>query len=786
VSITRFKRLLPRARLDVRRLAHTLHIPPAEQEFYGGPQAGWLRDILDRLPSLQALIVSNLSFFDHQSLQNIHQSSKAPIENSTNYPLRLLSASECSNTTASSLVSALLHFPGLIYLDLSGAQGSRNHHVLHQIGLLSELQILKLRNCGLRDDDIEYLKFSNRLRSLDVSQNFLTEKGIAMITERLPAAKPIRIRDSDSIMTMSSSRSPYPRRYSGIPLPLQVLDDGLESFVVDRLTSGHDGHLTIEEGLPPNFTHLYLASNYLTIDDINRLKQHPSLQYLDCGFLNLSNRPFEMFSPRSPGSGTRRFSDPPEEEILSPALFTSAFRNLRSLRIHHSVITSYPFSGKDLATSEQCYELHSEDLRFELDSTEIVNPDTIFELDDTSINVLETEEPKEPTEAKASTEPKDSADTKESAEATKPTETAEASDVSSEVHATFEGPDDVGADLVSPVSPIDSNGHWNMDFVEPEPEHQAPKRQSLYHQAVLPRLSVSANLHSAHLHVGNQQVTYPATSVTSVPPVGPERFHYNYAVGEERPWREALNNPRKPTSIRELIDEITQRRHRTEARERRPRRFKPSMLPNLKTLMLTDVPLSTRRRSVPESLRLFIQECAEEEELAQLEDLLKHQDETYAPNWDYCPTTPLKLQQLVLEMTSQPEPAFPPRSPHRSSYPRHRPKRESFTKSSTEDPDSEMFMNASMSDFSFFGEDDGGLLVSEGRIDSPMFYDEGLILEREEYGHLIDVVSELASFRREKRKRFEATERFVTPCRIERALLGHWVGEVKVVRKSGK
>jgi hypothetical protein len=47
-------------------------------------------------------------------------------------------------------------------------------------------------------------------------------------------------------------------------------------------------------------------------------------------------------------------------------------------------------------------------------------------------------------------------------------------------------------------------------------------------------------------------------------------------------------------------------------------------------------------------------------------------------------------------------------------------------------------------------------------------------------------VSELASFRREKRKRFEATERFVTPCRIERALLGHWVGEVKVVRKSGK
>jgi hypothetical protein len=709
------------------------------------------------------LVVSNLSFFDHQSLLNIHQSSKAPVENATNYPLRLLIASECANTTASSLASALLHFPELIYLDLSGAQGSRNHHVLHQIGSLSELRILKLQNCGLRDDDIEFLTFSSKLRSLDVSQNFLTEKGIATIIERLPAAKPVRVRDNDSITTMSSSRSPYPRRYSGIPLPLRVLDDGLEGFVVEHLTSGHDGHLTIEEGLPPNFTYLYLASNYLTIDDLNRLKQHPSLQHLDCGSLNLSNRPFELFSPRSPGSGSRRFSDPPEEEVLSPALFTSAFRNLRSLRIHHSVITSYPFSGTDVAISEQCFELHSEDLRFELDSTEIIKPGTVFELDDTSVSVApETEESKESTEAKEASEP------------TKTTETTEASEASSEIHATFERPDDVGADLVSPISPTNTNGHWNTEFVEPEPEH-VPKRQSIYHQAVLPRISASA-----HLHIGSQQVEYPTTSV----PAGPEHFRYNYAVGEERPWREVLNNPRKPTSIRELIDEVTQRRHRTEARERHPRRFKPSMLPNLKTLMLTEVPVSTRRRNVPESLRLFIQECAEDEELAQLENLLKHQDETHPPNWDYGPTTPLKLQQLVLEMTSQPEPSFPPRSPLRSSYPQR--KRESFTKSSTEDPDSEMFMNASMSDFSFFGEDDGGLLVSEGRIDGPMFYDEGLILEREEYGHLIDVVSELASFRRQKRRRFEAMQRFVTPCRIERALMGHWVGEVKVVRKSGK
>jgi hypothetical protein len=159
-----------------------------------------------------------------------------------------------------------------------------------------------------------------------------------------------------------------------------------------------------------------------------------------------------------------------------------------------------------------------------------------------------------------------------------------------------------------------------------------------------------------------------------------------------------------------LIEETTQRLHRTEARERHPGRFKPSMLPNLKTLTLTDVPSTTHRRHVPDALALFIQECAEQEELARLEELARHQDVNQYPQWHlYNPSSPLLLQRIVLEMTSHAEPLAPPRS--------LRHKRESFTKSSTEDADSELFMQESQSDFSFFGEDDGGLLVSEGRID---------------------------------------------------------------------
>ncbi|KAI7388131.1 hypothetical protein KC336_g17419, partial [Hortaea werneckii] len=56
VALTRFKRTLRYARLLVRAMTHTLHLPPAHAEIYNGPHADWLRDILQRLPNLQALV----------------------------------------------------------------------------------------------------------------------------------------------------------------------------------------------------------------------------------------------------------------------------------------------------------------------------------------------------------------------------------------------------------------------------------------------------------------------------------------------------------------------------------------------------------------------------------------------------------------------------------------------------------------------------------------------------------------------------------------------------------
>jgi hypothetical protein len=458
------------------------------------------------------------------------------------------------------------------------------------------------------------------------------------------------------------------------------------------------------------------------------------------GSLNLSQKPAELLSPSSPVAVSRRFSHPPTEiEVLSPGLFTHAFRNLRSLRIHHSVITSHPFSGQEVMVEEQCFELHSEDLRFELDSTEVFKPGTIFELDDTSVTLVEEPEGlvEEPEELVSPLDPP-------------------------EAHATFESPDDVG--IEEPISPITikrKSTNKSEQWEQPRRSYTIPRK------AIPPQISVTSHTERRPI----RQATLPTT--TSVP-AGPETFRYNYRAGEERQWHEALLNRHKPTTLKDLIEEITQRRHRTEARERHPGRFKPSMLPNLKTLTLTEVPSTTHRRHLADSIALFIQECAEEEELARLEDLSHNQDINQIPQWDlYTPQGTLRLQRIVLEMTSHAEPLAPPRSP------RH--KRESFTKSSTEDPDSELFMQESQSDFSFFGEDDGDLLVSEGRIDRAIAVDGGLIWERGE-ARAVDVVGELSGFRREKKRAFEFNER-LGRSGVENALLGHWRGEVKVVKE---
>ena len=57
VALVRFKRTLAWARQSTRELTHTVHLPPAHAEIYDGPHADWLRELLERLPRLQSLIL---------------------------------------------------------------------------------------------------------------------------------------------------------------------------------------------------------------------------------------------------------------------------------------------------------------------------------------------------------------------------------------------------------------------------------------------------------------------------------------------------------------------------------------------------------------------------------------------------------------------------------------------------------------------------------------------------------------------------------------------------------
>lgn len=736
VSITRFKRLLPRARLEVRRLTHTLHIPPAQPEFYGGPQDGWLRDILECLPCLQSLIVSNLSFFDHQSLQVVHHRDSLPAHDDATHGLKLLIASECENTTAPSLTAALTYFPDLLYLDLSSTHGSRNPGVLRQISALHQLHVLIMKNCGLRDYDLEWLSFSPNLRSLDVSDNYLTARGISNIFERLPAA---RLKLGRPIPD-----SPNTRRLRSKRPALQV-------FVAQKLTNGLDSHHYIDDGLPHGFADLHLAGNFLSIAELTKILRYPTIEYLDCGSLNCSQSVQEMLSPGSPGSN-KSLQPKPEVDILSPAMFTEAFRNIRSLRIHYSVITSRPFSGKELPVAEQCFELHSEDLRYELDSTELARHGLMFELDDTSGHSA-------------------------SGIGIHPESDVKSADPPTYAHTSFESPDDVGPALSLPPPIEMMEGH---EVILP-----MNVRHSLYNEAEVDSVA-SAEVSSVKpippkIFISPNSTLVPATAVQSIkhkcppvpenPPPGPELYQYRYAAGPERCWNQAGQSSNQASTLKERIEEIVQRRYREEARERHPGRFKPSMLPNLKILTLTDIPTTTRRLHILESFTMLIQEYAEEEEIARLESLERngHVDES---------ADPIKLQRLILEMSKLPEPFEVPQTTST--------KRNSFTKSSTEDQDSEMFMAATECDFTFFGEDDGGLLVSAGRIDAPIRLDDGMIVRTfvggAEGSGVVDVITALSGWRKERKAKWERLAISHGERLADKALCGHWIGEIKVVR----
>ncbi|EEQ87878.1 hypothetical protein RJZ56_003851 [Blastomyces dermatitidis] len=345
VALTRFRRTLKRARLEVRMLTHTFHLPPALSEIYGGPRRSWLQEVLEYLPNLQSLLVSQLPFFDHNSLIALRP--KSNNDNSCEaYGLRLLMAQQEPNTTSVGLREALLRFPLLVYLDLSFTTPAKDHGVLSSMSYLKHLQVVKLRGIGLRDADLEVVAESiqTRVRLLDVRNNMLTDASLRSLLQKcfLPLDAAEESSPIDRAVKFhfewACTISPFANILGVDSLRSENFDAHLMKQLMIPLTGRSDPQDLPHVGI----THLYISDNRLSVEGLGSLLKSTCLHVLDGGTVKSAGSMWKRkgFEPIADNEsqwvvGVRY----PGAEKLIPALRHSAADKLTYLRIHHAVVT---------------------------------------------------------------------------------------------------------------------------------------------------------------------------------------------------------------------------------------------------------------------------------------------------------------------------------------------------------------------------------------------------------------------------------------------------------------
>jgi len=324
-ALTKFKEILPCARLTVRELTHTLHLPPAHAEAYGGPHAEWLRACLEHLPRLQCLLVDGLPFFDHASLLHLRYPSLQCKLNRVNaYPvfgLRLLDATACANATSTGLTEALPHFPDLLSLDLSRTPAARDDVVLGNLKFLQHLRVLGLNGLRLDDGDFSIISRSigTRVRSLDVSDNNLTDISARLLLRYCMKEVIIWPHLCQNSLAFADTN-----HANG---DAKVL--GFRTRVIQlrrKLTYGFAGSLATEEARDIGITHLYITKNDITIKGASELLSSGCLEALDIGELSVNME-----------SGLD--GDIPSTSHLTPTLSEYGSARLHYLRIDYRVVT---------------------------------------------------------------------------------------------------------------------------------------------------------------------------------------------------------------------------------------------------------------------------------------------------------------------------------------------------------------------------------------------------------------------------------------------------------------
>ena len=789
VALTRFKRALPRVRRHVRELTHTLHLPPAQSELYDGPHPEWLRDVLEQLPNLQCLVVSQIPFFDHSALLALKcPSASRPTqldEDIPSFPLRLLIAAKCPNSTSAGLREAMLHFPYLVFLDLSETYSARDETVLSSLKWMHSLQVLKLRRMFLRDSDLAIVADAVgihdragvrrgqgiRLRSLDVRDNQLTDASV-----RTLLAKCFHPTKNIHEEQRQLSRLGVEEDWSSgaVASEARVIDqfrgEDLDEQFIRGLTRAVT-HTTPSEDLPSvGLTHLYIANNYITIEGLSSLLRTENLHVLDAGALDTAKA---LRRPKSPSSIPPTLANIlPGAEKLIHVLERYAADNLTFLKLNHAVVTASAGSEDDAIAELAILDSVSapEIGHAELHGESAAMPELHGE---TSENAPHELDAAVPSYELATTAPL----------------------------PRYELPGDPIQIVISPA--IDKA--FPRDLPPPPPlDSPASAPEVMGNEPDEPIVLTATGLStSAQLING-----IPSPPATSSPDSSLPRSGTPSSIGSED-----LEDAVKPTKLR--IDRVIGRRQALRYVARDPKRgVLPSRLPALRTLILTEVPMFTTSEQLIENLKAFIADCALEHHLATKQASLEGQR---SPVHILLPSTRkgnraaelFALRTLILEMAPQRSrgPAISttmvsPRSPKSSTSATWAQKHKNW--SSTEDPDTERFWSAAENDFSFFGDEECGLPASDADTHFPI----SLLGEKvpvpqdgeDEMGpsslllapqlptqpaevpipareRLLDVVAELAKWRAERKREFENAGR-------QGFVEGYWPGEVRGVRRG--
>lgn len=656
VALTRFKRTLETARLFVRSLTHTLHLPPARAELYNGPHSDWLRDILARLPNLQSLIVQALPFFDHAALQALrsekkpgvsHRPTRDPFARAVELPgsivraayspsndvptfgLRLLDASRCPNVTSDGLAQALKRFDALMYLDLSYTSPAKDARVTAAFDRFYNLQVLKLRGLHLKDRDVESIAASigRRVRSLDLRNNSITDRGVRIL-----------LNSCFSVAGDGSSRFPGWVMPSLLPyLGADMLEtyqgEDFESFLRNAFTSSFVSRLAIEDAPEHGTTHLYISNNDLTVEGVSALVRSARLHVLDVGTI----RTDLLRHPTLAGNegGGEAWSTPGAEK-LTPLFHAHACEDLTFLRIDHSLVTRS-------SPANLPYEVISG--RSELADTTV--PGAVqhpAEIDGTQLQHQTVELPAGPASPR------------------------------------YELVGDPMQVIVSPAINDPPHDHRESEAAP------GPRRGSAFAPEVV------------------ESATQP--SATPAPTSSPEQAARELARAptlspNDLPIPSRSPRPRTYSSL------ATERHRRLQSHTTQNHTLHPAMLPHLRTLILTNVPAFSPTSQVAESLISFITHCAQEYSLAKTQAKLDYslppgrRDQASALR--HSADKIFALKRVVLELA--------PDSPARGSDARTTPSASRWqhappTRSMTEDRDSEALWAAAATDFSFFGDAD--------------------------------------------------------------------------------